>query len=118
MSKILKLDPSSSRKEYLIQGLPLATRSCKDNVNILDDDWYFFDHGDSLTARFATADGEDFEEIEIDLTQGGLGGRGNLFERVGFTRDYVSKSLEYRLEDEQENDNDEYTAESIRSLTI
>ena len=119
MSKILKLDPSSPRKEYLIQGLPLATRSQKDNENIWDDDWKFFDHGNSLVAVFPTADGQDFEEVEIDLTQSGLQLSDKLFERVGFTRDYVSKVLEARLEDEDEfEDDDEYSAESIRSLTL
>jgi len=119
MSKILKLDPSSPRKEYLVQGLPLATRRQQDNENILDDDWKFIDTGDSLVAIFPTADGEDFEEVEIDLTQNGLQLSDKLFERVGFTRDYVSKVLEARLEDEDDlEDDDEYSAESVRSLTL
>lgn len=113
MSKILKLDPSSPRKEYLIQGLPLATRSQKDNENIWDDDWKFFDHGNSLVAVFPTADGQDFEEVEIDLTQGNLQLGDNLFERVGFTRDRVSRTLERRLEDELAEDVEDDNAYSL-----
>lgn len=107
MPKFTRTNPGNALyPTYLIEGLPLATRSLMDHPDWGDDDWKFIDKGSSLAAVFSTFDGEDFEEIAIDISDepqpGAYCPGKTLFERVHFTHQFVSKSLEARQECEDE----------------
>lgn len=66
-----------------------------------DEIWRMIETRDSVAAIFETYDGEDYEEIEVDLTQGNLldvvGESAE--ERAGFIRGYVQDVLADREED-------------------
>ncbi len=89
---------------YEVVKAPLATRSAKDNPNISDDTWIFIDKGSAFSAIFPTLDGQDTEEIEIDIAHGHFVPdlpKAKLFEKVKFVRDWVSEMLIDRVEENE-----------------
>lgn len=102
----MKITKTERAGRYLVENAGIPGRSVREHSDWGWDDWHYSEHGEIfgtnadgwVSAVFPTADGEGTEEVELDLSQCGVGMEGTLFERVAFMRRYTADVIKSREE--------------------